>query len=158
MSRFAVRVTLALAAVTALLGSPGCSRGFAINTPAGFAELEDQEPYGYRATSAEGVVIAVRREDNQPWGDLHFWAGAVDAHLRRDGYVAQKVKELKSADGVPGRQLRYRRTRASRPHIFWATVFSTDEAVVVVETGGDQAYFEQAEKAVSAAIASLRVR
>lgn len=135
----------------------GCGPGFEITTPAGFAELEDQEDYGYRATSAEGVVVAVRREDNRPYGDLAFWSGAVDAELRRAGYVAEKALEVKTADGVSGRQIRYRREIAGRPHAFWATVFVTETVVVTIEAGGDQAHFEKLEKAVAEAIASLRL-
>jgi hypothetical protein len=142
-----------------LLGvaSGGCSRGFVITTPAGFAELEDQEAYAYRATSAEGVVLGVRHEPNEPFGDLPFWTGAVDAQLRRDGYVADKALDVESSNGIPGRQLRYHVMRDGREQLFWSTVYVTDSEVIVVETGGDKAFFEKLENAVSAALASLRI-
>lgn len=158
MTRFdSCRLAVLLAAVTLVLGSVSCTRGFTINTPGGFAELEDQDDFAYRATSAEGVVIAVRREDNRPYGDLGFWSGAVDSHLRRQGYVARHVADVKSADGVAGRQVRYGRSQGGRDHAFWATVFVTDDLVIIVEAGGDQSYFEQREQELGAAIASLRI-
>lgn len=146
-------LVLAFAATLAL----GCGRGFVITTPAGFAELEDQEDYGYRATNAEGVVVAVRREDNRPYGDLSFWSGAVDAHLRRNGYEAKKAIDVKSANGIAGRQIRYQRKHGGREHAFWVSVFVTEDVVVTVEAGGDRAHFDKLEKAVSAAIQSLEI-
>jgi hypothetical protein len=147
---------LALCAMLAL-GLGGCGRGFVLTTPAGFAELEAGHDYAYRATNAEGVVIAVRRENNRPYGDLGFWAGAVDAHLRRDGYAADKAVEVQSADGVPGRQIRYHATRERREFVFWASVFVTEAKVVVVEAGGDRAHFDKLETAVGSSLASLEV-
>ena len=147
---------LALCAMLGL-GLGGCGRGFVLTTPSGFAELEAGHDYAYRATNAEGVVIAVRREHNRPYGDLGFWSGAVDAHLRRGGYAADKAVEVQSADGVPGRQIRYHATRERREFVFWASVFVTDDKVVVVEAGGDRVHFDKLETAVGSSLASLEV-
>jgi hypothetical protein len=140
-----------------VLGLVGCSRGFVIVTPTGFAELEAQHEYAYRATNAEGVVIAVRREDNRPYGDLAFWTGAVDAHLRRGGYVADKAVDVQAANGVSGRQIRYHTTREGREFVFWVNVFVTESAVVVVEAGGDRAHFDKLQAAVSDSLSSLEI-
>ncbi len=150
---------LATAAATAclVLALAGCSRGFVLVTPAGFAELEAQHEYAYRATNAEGVVIAVRREDNRPYGDLAFWTGAVDAHLRRGGYVADKAVDVQAGNGVPGRQIRYHLARDGREFVFWVSVFVTDADVVVVEAGGDRAHFDKLETAVSSSLGSLEI-
>jgi hypothetical protein len=153
------RRRLAELALGAMLGLAvaGCGRGFVLTTPSGFAELEAGRDYAYRATNAEGVVIAVRRENNRPYGDLGFWSGAVDAHLRRDGYTADKAVEVQSADGVPGRQIRYHATRERREFVFWASVFVTEANVVVVEAGGDRLHFDKLEGAVGSSLASLEV-
>lgn len=136
--------------------SAGCSRGFSIQTPEGFAELDDGD-YAYRATSAEGVVIAVRREDNDPQGNLAFWSAAVDYELRRKGYSAVSSKSVKSASGVSGKQIRYGITREGRPNVLWATVYVTSGNVTVVEAGGDSAHFEGVESEVEAAISEIDV-
>jgi hypothetical protein len=134
-----------------------------IDTTDGFAQLDDdprarrRTGYTYRATNAEGVVLAVRRERNAPRGDLRFWSGAVDAHLRRAGYQAASAIELESQDGVSGRQIRYTVDRGGRPHVFWATVFVTPEAVVTVEVGGDAEWFERQVEAVEVAIESVEL-
>ena len=121
----------------------------------GFAELDDQERYDYRAADADGVVLAVRKKDNDPFGDLTFWSGALDAHLRRQGSQAVDTKPIESADGVAGRQLRFQRDLHGRTHAFWVTVFVTDAAVITVEAGGDEAFFADKEKSIVAAIRSV---
>ncbi len=154
---FRRRVLLGLTLALLALGpASGCGRGFTITTPSGFAELEDQDHYGYRATDAQGVVLAVRREKNEPYGDLSFWSGAVDAQLRRKGYKALKAVDV-SAGGVKGKQIRYNVSRAGRNHSFWMTVFVTDDVVVTVEVGGDVEYFEKAEEHLVKAISSLQI-
>ena len=148
------RLLFCLLAAATLTTGTGC-RGFDIHTPDGFAELDDQARYDYRAADADGVVLAVRKEANDPTGDLTFWSGALDAHLRRQGYTAVDSQPLDSADGVPGRQLRYQRDLGGRKHAFWVTVFVTDDAVVTVEAGGDEAFFADKEKSIVAAIRSI---
>ena len=126
-------------------------------TPAGFAELPNQKDYGYRAANAEGVVISVRREPNSPSGDLPFWAGAVDAQLRRQGYVADKALDVESANGLHGRQIQYHIEREGRPFVFWCSTFVTESQVFVVEAGGDRAYFDKLETAVRDSLRSLEI-
>ena len=134
------RILLALLLAT---GSVACTPNLHIDTPGGFAELEDQERYDYRATTSRGVVLAVRREANDPSGDLTFWSGALDAHLRRQGYKATTASDVKSSDGVKGRQIRYTIKRKGRPHSFWMTVFVTADEVITVESGGDAHFLEK---------------
>ena len=142
---------LLLCASTTLIGC----KDFTIHTPDGFAELDDQDEYGYRATNAEGVVLAVRREANEPYGDLSFWSGALDAHLRRSGYTAVATESVQAAAGMTGKQLRYKKQRDGREHIFWLTVFVTESEVITIEAGGDVAFFGNVEKSVSRAISAF---
>ena len=134
----------------------GCTRGFDIHTPDGFAELDDGD-YAYRATSAEGVVIAVRREANDPEANLAFWSSAVDYELRRKGYSALSAREVTSENGVPGKQIRYTTTRAGRPSVLWTTVYVSGSKVIVVEAGGDAAHFERVEADVERALKALEI-
>ena len=152
MTRNFCFITFALAVST--LGS-GCARGFEIQTPDGFAELDGTDDYRYRSTSAEGVVLAIRREKNEPHGSLAFWSSALMNELAARGYNLEKNLDVKSKDGTAGKQLRYLSSRDGRPNVLWVTVFVTDSRVVVVESGGDVAHFEHVEPKVSAAIEAL---
>lgn len=143
--------TLTLAAL--VLGGCTTTR---LQTPSGFA-THDDDTYEYRASDGEGVVLAVRTEKNDPRGDLEFWTSAVDVRLRRSGYEARSLTDVVSANGHPGRQLRYELDAGGRTLAFWVTVFVTGRRVVIVEAGGDTELFEPKAKAVEAAIGSLDV-
>lgn len=153
------RLLLSLVSALALLGLVGCGRSAKLVTPDGFAPLSDQESYAYRAANAEGVVIAVREEKNNPPGNLAFWTGVVDNHLRRRGYVrknAEGGEALTSAGGIPGKKLVYERDNGGRTYDFWAAVYVTDAKVYVVEAGGDRELLHDADKtALEKALTSL---
>ena len=69
----------AFAASLALVASlAGCGPSFQASTPPGFVELEDQTQYDYRATNADGLVIAVRELDHEPKGQIDFWTKAIE--------------------------------------------------------------------------------
>jgi hypothetical protein len=150
---------LILAACLALspVSTSACGRGFGIETPDGFAELESNDDYRYRATTAEGVVLAVRREDNDPKGGLDFWASAVENELSTRGYEKITAKDIQSKNGIPGKQLRYKVSKNGRPNVLWVAVFVTGSRVVVLETGGDEAHFSHVESKVSQALTEFEV-
>ena len=124
--------------------SAACANGAQVDAPDGFAELEETEDYSYRATSAEGVVIGVRAESNDPHGNLSFWTSAIDHKLRKSGYtpILEAPLSVESAHGLAGKRLRYKSTQGGRPHEYWVTVFVTDAKVILVEAAGDEAFFE----------------
>jgi hypothetical protein len=145
---------LALAA-----GAVACGPSVTLQTPSGFAVLEDQKEYVYRATSAEGVVLGVRAEKNEPRGNIDFWTDALDRQLRRAGYVAEgDMKEVHTRTGLTGREVKYTRVESGRKYRFWMTVFVTDKRVWVVEVGGDADRFkEKMQLGVQQAIESIGV-
>ena len=142
-------------ALLGCVGITGC-HPIRIAPPPGFAVLEPGEDYSYRAVSPQGVVLTVRREKNEPEGDLGFWSGAIDAKLRRDGYRAYEAHDVVSK-GVKGKQVRYAIERDQREHTYWVTVFVTSSAVITVEAGGDHELFAREGEAVGRSIATLDV-
>jgi hypothetical protein len=135
----------------------GCARGFEINTPDGFAELDDNDDYRYRSTSADGVVLGVRREKNDPKAGLDFWTAALKNDLASRGYSLVKSENVKSKNGIDGRQFRCQITKNGRPNVLWVTVFVTEKRVVVVEAGGDEAHFGSAETKIASAISAMDI-
>ena len=134
----------------------GCGTSMHIAPPPGFAVLDGGEDHAYRAVSPDGVVLAVRREKNEPHGDLGFWSGAIDAKLRRDGYRAFEGHEV-VAKGVRGKQIRYAIERAGREHTYWVTVFVTEKHVLTAEAGGDHELFARESQALARALETLDV-
>ena len=136
--------------------APACA-SFHVNTPNGFAELEDDDRYDYRATNADGVVIAVRVVRNEPRASLEFWGRVVDERLRRQGYVPEGNPEpVRSANGLAGVMFRYGATVGGREHRYQVAVFVQNKKVFVLEAGGDREVFDPAGPAVARAMRSFR--
>lgn len=138
------------------LAIAACHPSAQLQAPDGFAQLEGQKSYDWRAASAQGVVLAVRTEKNEPRANVDFWADAIDLRLRRAGYGAEARKDVTSANGVAGKQLRFSRVEAQRTYRYWLTVFVTQDRVYVVEAGGDKDSFDPAEKTVERAVLTVR--
>jgi hypothetical protein len=150
------RLTLVLLASLA-----GCGHAFEASTPPGFVELKRQDNvgYAYRATNADGLVIGVREIDNDPKGEMAFWEKAVENQLReRAGYSLLAKRDAKSADGSLGRQLRFGHDEGKTPHLYFLTLFVTDQRIFLVEQGGTKDLVEAHAADLDAAIAGFRVK
>jgi hypothetical protein len=150
-----MKLSLFAASVFALAVA-ACHPNAQLQAPEGFAQLDGQKSYDWRAASAQGVVLAVRTEPNEPRANVDFWADAIDVRLRRGGYTAEARKDVKSASGVDGKQLRYSRVEDQRIYRYWLTVFVTGDRVYVVEAGGDKDSFDPAEKLVERAVTTVK--
>lgn len=141
----------------ALVVAAGCGAGAQLTTPSGFGVLDDQKEYVYRATSPDGVVLAIRGEPNELRANLEFWADALDRKLRNQSYTPDgEPAAARSSAGIPGKQLRYTMIVNGRPHRYWLTVFVTEGKVWMVEAGGDKDRFTgKTEDAVKKAIESF---
>jgi hypothetical protein len=136
MKHFLSRHHAVLLLVAAAL-LPACGHHFEATTPPGFVELEHQERYDYRATSADGLVIGVRELKNDPKGELVFWARAVENQLRtHGGYALIDARDVKSKDGVPGKEFHFGHDEGKTPHLYFVTVFVTPKRIQVLEIGG----------------------
>ena len=127
--------------------------------PTNFLELDEPgESYAQRATSAEGVVLAVREVENAPYGPLAFWVEAIKRRMRNvRGYALVEERDVRAASGEAGKQLRFGHDESGGPYHFWLTVFVTDDYVFVVEAGGKKDLFEAAQPEIERAIAGYRV-
>lgn len=159
MRRFSRSVALAthralqasLVAVTALV--VGC--GPLMNTPPGFVEIKG-EPYDFRATNADGLVISVREMSHEPKGDLAFWVSAIEKELRLGrGYALLGTSDVKTARGLSGKELRFGHDEGSSPHLYWVAVFVTDSKLYVIEAGGTKELVDKNEALLGDAIKSL---
>jgi hypothetical protein len=130
-----------------------------LTPPTNFIELDEPgESYSQRATSAEGVVMAVREVDNDPYGPLAFWVEAIKRRMRTvRGYALVEEKDVRAATGEAGKQLRFGHDEAGGPYHFWLTIFVTDDNVLVLEAGGKKDVFEAAQAEVERAIAAYRI-
>jgi hypothetical protein len=138
------------------LALAGCGHSFEATTPPGFVELEDQEAYDYRATNADGLVLAVREIDHEPKGQMAFWTRAIENRMRqRGGYALLGTRDVKSKNGLDGKQLRFGHDESGTPHLYYVTVFVTDKHIFVLEAGGTKELMEKNAADVDAAVANF---
>ena len=142
----------------------GC-RPFNVDTPAAFIELEDQRDhdYDFRATTADGVVVAVQGLPNKQRGTLPFWSEAVRNKLRdARGYALLEETDVRARGGMPGKQMRFGRDEAGHTFRYWVTIFVRHEGrsprVWVIEAGGEQEVFEGRREEIEELIASFEPR
>lgn len=152
---------LALAAAVgfAALALAGCGRPFDVKTPPGFVELENQDPWSYRATTPEGIVVAVRVVEDEGRGDIAFWAQAVTLHLRESsGYALLSTEDAVSLDGTKGKKLTFGHDEDGKPFLYVVTLYAAQRRVFILEAGGEKAAFERAQASVAWTMKSVRVK
>ena len=164
-------ISSSLLLLGAAMLAAACGPSFVLSTPPGFIELEEKySHYDYRATTADGVVIAAREIDNDRHGELGFWVRAIENRIReRGGYALLESKAVKSADGVEGRQLRFGHddqagaggspqagsTSGARPHLYYLTIFVTEDKIFVLEAGGTKELMTSQAAAIDSVLASF---
>jgi hypothetical protein len=121
----------------------GCG-DFRAATPPGFVELPESDHYDYRATTADGLVLAVRSLVHDPKGELGFWATAIEKQMREhNGYALLEARDVKNAEGLAGKQLRFGYDEAKQPHLYYVTIFATDARLYLLEAGGKKQLMEE---------------
>ncbi len=126
-----------------------------MNPPPGFVEVKG-EPYAFRASNADGLVISVREIEHDPKGDLGFWVRAIENEMRLGrGYALLSTKDVQTSKGLAGKELRFGHDEGSQPHLYWVVVFVTEDKLYVVEAGGTKALVDSNESLLDNAIRSL---
>jgi hypothetical protein len=145
MRRFILPFVMLLAAA--------CGRPYSAATPDGFVALDedhyDTDANEYRASTADGVVLGVRAYDNDPKVDLSLAVRALENRVRLgEGYALLEKKEAKARDGTKGMTLRFGHDESGGTHLYYVTVFVTDDWVYLVEAGGKKDLVEKAQKSI----------
>jgi hypothetical protein len=93
--------------------------------------------YVLRAISADGVVVALRRQPNRRNGTLAFWKDAISKELADGrGYELTADEEVASDRGVPGRLLSFAAESRGSKARYLVGIFVDGEDVLVAEAGG----------------------
>ncbi len=125
--------------------------------PPGFVSLDDYRgEFDFRAVSPDGLVISAQELDHEPEGDLAFWTRAIENELRgRSGYALLETRDVRTNDGVPGKQLRFGHDEGGTPYLYYVSVFVTDDCIYLVEAGGEKKLLSKHEASLDAAMRSL---
>ncbi len=147
--------TVSISALVGLVALVAVGCGPTLDTPGGFARVDGR--HDLRIASPEGVALSVNVYRNRrPRGDLTFWSGALHARLRSEYTVVERLP-ITSDSGVDGVQIRARALRNGRPHQYWTAIFVAGRNVILVEAGGDDAFFAPQEETIEAAMRSVDI-
>lgn len=149
--------TMIAAIAMMIFGSVACTQQpkAKLDVPTSFAKLGPEGAYVFKAATARGVVVAVRTETNKIEGSPEFWADVIDERLRERGYTSESQSNVKSENGVDGRQMRYSKNASGRDYRYWVTVFVKGAKVHIVEAGGDKEVFDPSIPEVEKVVLSL---
>ncbi len=139
-----MRSKLLFSAVLAASLLAGC-RPFKPATPPGFVDFSDNyENHEYRATTADGLVLGIRAEKNEPKGEMAFWLRAIENRMRdTSGYALLETRDVKDRLGNSGKQLRFGHDESGVPHLYFVTIFVAEKHVFLLEAGGTKALMDK---------------
>ncbi|HYO96787.1 MAG TPA: serine/threonine protein kinase [Polyangiaceae bacterium] len=162
-ARSSRRASSARAPVLALLlfsaVAVGCGLPFHAATPPGFVELPEPKQYDYRATTADGVVIAVRAIEHEPQGELGFWVTAIQQEVReRKGYALLESRDVKTGQGLTGKQLRFGYDEGKKPHLYYVTLLLTKANLFLIEAGGQKERMTQHAAGIDSVVQSFEAK
>lgn len=141
------------------LAAIGCGRPFDVKPAPGFVALEHQQQHDWRATTPEGVVMAVRVVDDEDRGDLAFWTQAITLQMRDvSGYALLSSADVVSADGTKGKRLEFGHDEDNKPYVYWVSIFPAQGRLFLVESGGSKETFEKAKPSIEWMHKTLHVR
>ncbi len=153
------RILLVFAALALALATAGCSKSYTVETAPGFVKMtEDQEPYDWRAVAPEGVAIALRVVKLDESADLPFWTQAVTLRMREmDGYSLLKSTDVRSRDGVAGKEVEFGHDESGKPFLYRVRIFLAGKKLYVLEAGGAKEQMDRYAQSVDWMFASVRL-
>jgi hypothetical protein len=130
------QITIATALLVAAT-AVGCTH--TIDLPSNFVAVEKDAlgDYVARGVSADGVVVALRSENNPKNGTLEFWQRAIKNELVvSKGYKLEKEEAVTDRAGTAGTLLLCTAQRSGTDFTYLLAVYVTSEAVLIAEAGG----------------------
>jgi hypothetical protein len=151
-------IALALFAFLAVATTAGCGRPFDVKTAPGFVELDDQQPYDFRAIAPEGVVVGVRAIKIKDRGDLAFWTRAVTLRMRQlNGYALLGEAEATSREGIKGKELTFGHDEQGKPYVYRVRLFVANDRLFVAEAGGTKELMDRYKSNVDWMLGTLKI-
>jgi hypothetical protein len=144
-----------------LLGlSTACAKGFDVKGAPGFVEVhEKSSAYDYRAIVPDGVAVAVRSVPVEDGTDTAFWERAILLRMRElDGYALTSSSDVKSNDGLVGRELDFGHDEQCKPYTYRVRLFVKGDKLVLAEAGGASEEMERWRPSVDWMLSSVRAR
>ncbi len=131
--------TLIAAALFSTMTLTGCISAVKLDLPSSFVEVDEDEysMYDMRGVSADGVVVAARRQENPKQGTLEFWSEAIKNELQSSkGYTLTSSDKVTSAKNLPGKLMSFVHEQSGVKFMYLLAVFVKDNDILIAEAGG----------------------
>ena len=140
--------------LAAVVGLGACTPRYEMTAPEAFKRFDQRG--GYKAITADGVMLKAREVKNYPEGDLPFWTDALQRHLLARGYMQKgKTECFKTQKGLDGCTLVFLLPHGAEDWAFAQTVFVQGKRIVLVESAGPFDRFAKIEPALATAMRSF---
>ncbi len=98
-------------------------------------------------------MIGVRAYDNDPKGELSFWARALERRMRETGgYALLDKHDVQGRGGLTGTAMRFGHDEGKEPYLYSIVLFVTDRKIFVIEAGGTKAEMARQEAQIDWAV------
>src|SRR5690242_1999645 len=81
-------------------------KGVEMRAPDGFVVYARPAGSDFRAISAEGIALRVKRTPNEPRSDVGLWSKSLRLNLEQRGYMIRSEETIQTTTGLSGSVLR----------------------------------------------------
>jgi len=132
------------------LGTLGCNVPYSMEAPTAFKRYRDNGVF--KMTTADGVMLQAREEENYPKADLDFWVDAMGRHLEARGYVLKTKRCFENRSRKAACTLDFVLPYGAEDWAFSETIFVEDDTLVLVEVAGPYERFAKVEADLAEAL------
>lgn len=135
----------------------GC-KSVHMRAPEGFVVYSKISGPEYRAISAEGIGIRVKRTANEPASDVMLWSRSLKLNLENRGYVIRSEEPVQTTKGLRGSLLKTASKVGNQDFGYFCALFVVERDLFFVEAAGPYPEFGARESQILEAIRSFEPR
>ena len=135
----------------------GC-KGVQMRAPDGFVVYTKLSGSEYRAISAEGIALRVKRAANEPASDGTLWSRALKLNLESRGYVIRSEEPIQTSGGLRGQLLKTASKVGNQDFGYFCALFVLERELYFVEAAGAYPEFGAKEAQILDAMRSFQVK
>jgi hypothetical protein len=133
----------------------GC-RGVEVRAPDGFVVYTKLTGPEYRAISAEGIALRVKRAANEPASDVALWSKALKLNLESRGYVIRSEEPIQTGSGLRGSLLKTASKVGNQDYGYFCALFVVERDLFFVEAAGAYPEFAAREAQILDAMRTFK--
>jgi len=142
-------------ALIAILVFVAC-KGVEMRAPDGFVVYLKPADSEFRAISAEGIALRVKRTPNEPLSDVTLWSKSLRLNLEQRGYIIRSEEAIRTTGGLSGSVLKTASRVENQDFGYICGLFVVDRDLYIVESAGAYPEFGAKENQILDAIKTFK--